>query len=218
MQPGAWRGCKKSAWWVLAFTLSDELVHGCLMCHFSCAMHWLHSSHAKVAHLTNPYTCRCNRENRHRGLCNSRATIPGAEAYSQGTEPANANQQSVAGACKLMLCPLSLVAANHLAWLWHRMVILLWLQGLLLLLQSCACKLGSGIIVLTGNQGCSCCAESPAPSESPSASFIAVTPVEGDVEHEDSEPGELIIVFGCTFTNTHLYVYRNSACSWCVTI
>lgn len=52
MQPGAWRGCKKSAW--------------------------------------------CNRENRHRGLCNSRATIPGAEAYNQNAEPAAEKQQTVA--------------------------------------------------------------------------------------------------------------------------
>ena len=41
--------------------------------------------------------CRCNRENRHRGLCNSRATIPGAEAYNQNAEPAVEKQQTVAG-------------------------------------------------------------------------------------------------------------------------
>ena len=43
------------------------------------------------------WICRCNRENRHRGLCNSRATIPGTEAYSQNTEPASEKQQSAAG-------------------------------------------------------------------------------------------------------------------------
>lgn len=52
MQPGAWRGCKKSAW--------------------------------------------CNRENRHRGLCNSRATIPGAEALNQGSEPLPEAQSTAA--------------------------------------------------------------------------------------------------------------------------
>ncbi|KAL3130374.1 hypothetical protein ABBQ38_008200 [Trebouxia sp. C0009 RCD-2024] len=50
MQPGAWRGCKKSAW--------------------------------------------CNRENRHRGLCNSRATIPAAEAFTQASEAAVEEQPS----------------------------------------------------------------------------------------------------------------------------
>lgn len=38
--------------------------------------------------------CRCNRENRHRGLCNSRATIPAAEAVTQGTDTAVEGPQS----------------------------------------------------------------------------------------------------------------------------
>ena len=166
MQPGAWRGCKKSAW------LASHIVHaitrqyGCnidltcshlalwlssvaaslavikhfalvplvaavpqscvifslltaalLLCNETWLMHvsssmlmscmsdqvlagLLHSNcvgcYTACLHCTGVIAatpCRCNRENRHRGLCNSRATIPAAEAVTQGNDAAVEGQQ-----------------------------------------------------------------------------------------------------------------------------
>lgn len=69
---------------------------------------------------TSAEICRCNRENRHRGLCNSRATIPAAEAFTQASEAAVEEQpsHSVTGgpinspcinkkACSITLQPIS---------------------------------------------------------------------------------------------------------------
>lgn len=150
-------------------------------------------------------SCRCNRENRHRGLCNSRATIPGAEALNQGSEPLPEAQSTAAGGrchccwrCAYACFPSATYCSHACACYWSPASAVSRGCFLALLVMTSVVN-----VLITTN--CTCIAlpesrpasddvmrnaDSPTSSASLSASQAMVTPkLEERVGLDDSEPG-----------------------------
>ena len=100
---------------VLKQVLAFLIQWNCVLLHSLSALHRRKgtgmSTQAFCTGMTVATPCRCNRENRHRGLCNSRATIPAAEAVTHATDAAVEGQQTQLAAGRH--CQQQFIASNR---------------------------------------------------------------------------------------------------------
>lgn len=122
LQQGAWKGCAKSAWWVKHRVHLAEarmgpvpsskayIVGFCYNAFLRSVVglwrFWRLYPYVKSGCITSlDVLCRCDREDRHRGLCNHKASIPGPAACPvPDVTPCSSNQHQDTGVCNKGLC------------------------------------------------------------------------------------------------------------------